>query len=859
MMKSKSLSLLISALLLGNVTYAMTPDEAEYFNSRLNLINAKEAYADGYTGKGVAVCVADSDVVTTPQELQGKVLLRKDYKNAFLKDKGAPHPHSTGVSGIIAANKDGKGIHGTAYNSQLINISGANEWLMENIRDNANIKIMNRSYASIAYPLDEETQEEEPVLSKNWQLTMDQFAADDIRALLNSEEETLTYLKELANKDVAMVFAAGNEGRLSTYVIGGGIAGWLPDAYKRSVSVIACNDIKSPAYFSNLAKGLTENSITAPGTNLPVLQPDGTYIESTGTSFAAPYVSGTLALIQEAYPFLTSKQMVDVLLTTADNKFSTPDYFMQFFSPSLDNTGDVTGLNLIYIDKPVPSPEKQLSDLQQYIDDYGWSPKKNTLLQLFKTNGNAYSLTRQEVYGRGIVDAGKAVKGPSVLEENRADAIQDVLNSRYAFYHYNTGNSQNNYKLRDFSTFKNDIAEKPGKEELHSGLVKSGAVTLELSGLNTYKGPTVCKEGRLVSSNSTNSVMIANGGDLEITGRAKDILFDENSHFSITDDAKQGKPTRIHGNIQYMPASKIEVPFMKEQYPSAISEENANHPAAVSKEENDNTGVSKFKLEKSAETTILDEIFGNKDFQKEFAKKKEIARKFDEDNNNILKPGEIKLLRAYTNKTNNNGEQIKRLKENSVILSAPGSIINGAIIDTPKNPINVQLSGFSSWLVEQNEQGKGSEIYGKVTIDNSSMSTFVKLENNLRFQTLTLHNAHLNNACFSLKLDLDNHKTDKLAVNENGTGSMIVFFSIPSSRTEALPETVPEPIKFAETKGSLLVKPFVTFISNNDFYEPVITGKQKGVATEWYLKGFKRLDPLQAQTMIEKYVTKIPR
>ena len=855
MKNAKTLSFLITALLVGNITYAMTPDEAEYFNSRLNLINAKAAYADGYTGKGVAVCVADSDVVTTPQELQGKVLLRKDYKNVFLKNKGAPHPHSTGVSGIIAAKKDGRGIHGTAYNSQLINISGANEWLMENIRDNSNIKIMNRSYVGIAYPLDEETQEEDPVLSKNWQKTMDQFDSDDIKALRNSEEETLTHLKELAKKDVAMVFAAGNEGRLSTYVIGGGIAGWLPDAYKRSVSVIACNDIKSPAFFSNLAKGLAENSVSAPGTNLPVLQPDGTYIENSGTSFAAPYVSGTLALIQEAYPFLTSKQMVDVLLTTADNKFATPDYFMQFYSPSLDNTGNISGLNLIYIDKPVPSPEKQLSDLRKYIDDYGWCLQKETLLQLFKTNGKSYSLTRQEVYGRGIADAGKAVKGPSVLEENRADAIQDVLGSRYALYHYNTGDSQNNYKQRDFSTFKNDIAERPGKEGLHSGLVKRGAVTLELAGLNTYKGPTVCKEGRLVSSNSTNSVMIANGGDLEIAGRAKDILFDENSHFRITDDAKQGKPSRILGNIQYMPASIITVPFIKEQYLPDTPEENTIHPAAISKEDN-NKEESRYKIEKSKETALIDELFGNKDFQKEIAKQKELVRIFNEDNNNVLKPGEIKLLRANTNKPNNDEEHIKRLKKNSVILCAPGSIINGAIIDTPKNPIDLQLSGSSIWLVGQNEQGKDSEINGAVTIDNSNMTTFVKLENDLRFQTLTLHNAHLNNACFSLKLDLENHKTDKLAVNEKGAGSMLVFFSIPSTRIAALPEAVPEPIKFAETKGSLSVEPFVTLISDNEFYEPVIAGKQKGVATEWYLNGFKRLDQLQAQTIIEKYVSK---
>ncbi|MFM9158908.1 MAG: S8 family serine peptidase, partial [Dolichospermum sp.] len=43
----------------------------------------------------------------------------------------------------------------------------------------------------------------------------------------------------------------------------------------------------------------TAISLVAPGTNIPLINPDGKINKSTGTSFAAPQVTATIALLQE--------------------------------------------------------------------------------------------------------------------------------------------------------------------------------------------------------------------------------------------------------------------------------------------------------------------------------------------------------------------------------------------------------------------------------------------------------------------------------------------------------------------------------------------------------------------------------
>lgn len=86
---------------------------------------------------------------------------------------------------------------------------------------------------------------------------------------------------------------------------------------------LACNE--------TIMSNIQNTFISAPGTNITAADGSGTIDETlnTGTSMAAPVVSGGLALLMSAWDRLTIQQAVSILKTTADNSFAwyTPDEY----------------------------------------------------------------------------------------------------------------------------------------------------------------------------------------------------------------------------------------------------------------------------------------------------------------------------------------------------------------------------------------------------------------------------------------------------------------------------------------------------------------------------------------------------
>lgn len=114
-------------------------------------------------------------------------------------------------------------------------------------------------------------------------------------------------------RDAIFVWAAGNSGASESSALSAAPIA-IPELNGHFINVVAWDSQTGTlAEFSN-ACGITKNyCITAPGTDIRA----GKYTTVDGTSFAAPIVSAAVATIREAFPYLQSSQITELLFTTA--------------------------------------------------------------------------------------------------------------------------------------------------------------------------------------------------------------------------------------------------------------------------------------------------------------------------------------------------------------------------------------------------------------------------------------------------------------------------------------------------------------------------------------------------------------
>ncbi|KWW99715.1 Major intracellular serine protease precursor [Carbonactinospora thermoautotrophica] len=239
------------------------------------------------TGKNVKVAVIDSGVQPVPQ-LKGNLLPGKDFldgmPNAQFDDAG----HGTAVAGVIAAKPmNGTGVVGIAPGAQILpirqndgkrgdseNMAAAINWAVAQGAD-----IINISQAAFAKSPDDPP----PV-------------------------HLYTAISNALRKNVVIIAAAGNDGTDRNR------KPW-PAADERIISVGASNDGNSPADFSGYGPWM---DLLAPGVNMVTTHPRGGHCMYNGTSFAAPYVTGVVALIRERWPNEKPADIARRLIATAD-------------------------------------------------------------------------------------------------------------------------------------------------------------------------------------------------------------------------------------------------------------------------------------------------------------------------------------------------------------------------------------------------------------------------------------------------------------------------------------------------------------------------------------------------------------
>lgn len=128
------------------------------------------------------------------------------------------------------------------------------------------------------------------------------------------EEDVWDYVFSLANdRNVMIVWAAGND---NVFV---GL-----DATKRNATTLRVSAVDESLHkagfsnFGNIAQlNIKETSVSAPGVKIFGACPNNSFAAEQGTSFAAPLVTGAVALMKSLNPDLTNTQIIQIIQQTS--------------------------------------------------------------------------------------------------------------------------------------------------------------------------------------------------------------------------------------------------------------------------------------------------------------------------------------------------------------------------------------------------------------------------------------------------------------------------------------------------------------------------------------------------------------
>lgn len=239
-------------------------------------INMNSAWDLSLGLPSIKVAVIDAGIQVTHPELKGTII---NPFNAVTGSKSLPsNPHGTHVAGIIGASLNNKGIAGIAPDVKImpINVFSGNEADIFTIVDGIDYAV--KSGADII----------------NLSLTMEDYT------------EVLDYSIQSAwKKGILIVAAAGNEDSdINQY----------PAALNHVLGISATTKQDKKADFSNYGHYI---DLAAPGIDIYSTVPLNSYEMMSGTSMAAPVISGVSALILSKNPFLTPSEVIHILQTSS--------------------------------------------------------------------------------------------------------------------------------------------------------------------------------------------------------------------------------------------------------------------------------------------------------------------------------------------------------------------------------------------------------------------------------------------------------------------------------------------------------------------------------------------------------------
>lgn len=239
-------------------------------------------------GTGVIVAVVDSGVDPNQPDLQGSLVTGASFiggvQGTNTNDISSEY-HGTDVAAIIAAhthvdtNGDQAGMVGLATQAKIMPL-----------RDGDDLGSSSDAALAIRYAADHGAR-----------------VINISQGFYTPSDTAVSAINYALSKGIVVVVAAGNDAESGNAVnVIANIPGVIDVANQEQ------NGTMDPQSHYG-----TDVSVAAPGNNIEEPGPNGTYNQASGTSLAAPWVSGEAAMLIQIHPTWTNGQIVSAILNTA--------------------------------------------------------------------------------------------------------------------------------------------------------------------------------------------------------------------------------------------------------------------------------------------------------------------------------------------------------------------------------------------------------------------------------------------------------------------------------------------------------------------------------------------------------------
>lgn len=331
---------------------------SKHYGNNLELVGATTAWSRGYTGDGSTIAILDTGIDIDHSEFNDSILDAKCFTRSCEKGYESindlnRYSHGTHVAGIAGANLDGVGTTGVAYDADLLiaktafdsgyfDFSVADEaiaWAVDNGADVINISAnynFDRTYMNSLVELTPGLYESTDTRGRNG-ITYDKYG---YAGLLDSKHYYKNIVESMKGHEAVLVLSAGNQGSDvagqpgfialdsevgdRVLVVGNydNRSGQIHRASNKAGTV--CYDVATDGTCNN-TRLISDRYLMAPGQYVASTSADGEYRTNSGTSMAAPAVSGAVAIVHQMWPHMTGENLSKLLLNTASKDIANYD------------------------------------------------------------------------------------------------------------------------------------------------------------------------------------------------------------------------------------------------------------------------------------------------------------------------------------------------------------------------------------------------------------------------------------------------------------------------------------------------------------------------------------------------------